>query len=166
MNLNSFRFEHRIYLAIHALRKIFEDITFYETREKILDFIEMSFDRQGVDLNIQAYDFVLKRFPNTDQLQKWKQLCLKYHELEIKYANFDNARVKAHDKLFIQTHSLLHQQDEIIELYLQYTPRPVVQVTSVTEIMYDLIQENPLLLEAHPLANLQFLFESHFLTEE
>lgn len=163
MNLNCFRFEHRIYLAIHALRKTFEDITFYETREKILDFIEMSFDRQGAEVNIQAYEYVLKRFPNTDQLQKWKQLCLKYHEFEIKYADFDNARIKAHDKLLIQTYSLLHQQDEITELYIQHNRRPVVQLTSVTEVMlYDLIQANPLLLEAHPLASLQLLLGSQF----
>ncbi len=167
MNLNCFRFEHRIYLAIHALRKTFEDIHYYETQEKMLDFIEMAFDRQGAEVNSDAYEFVIKRFSQTEQLQKWKQLCLKYHEFEIKYADFDTQRQKAQDKLFVQTYPLLHQQDEILQLFERHTPRPRVDVTNITEVMlFDLLQSNPLLLQSQPLAGLQILFESHFLTDE
>jgi hypothetical protein len=134
MNLLNFRYEHRIYLSLYALRKTFEDISFYETREKILDFIEMAFDRQGIDLNIDAYEFALKKFPDTPQLHRWKYLCQKYHEFELKYSNFDTARTKAQDKLFVQTFPLLHQQDEIVTLWRR-------------QIQNRFLEVNPLLLD-------------------
>ncbi len=154
MNLNNFRFEHRIYLAIHALRKTFEDITFYETKEKMLDFIELAFERQGIDVNMDEYEFVINRFPNTEQLQKWKHLCEKYHEFEIKYADFDTARAKAHDKLFVQTYPLLHQQEEIKIIVRENRPvlhtlQPTVQIIPFTEIL----AENPFLLTMMPQSN-------------
>jgi hypothetical protein len=134
LHLNSFRYEHRIYLSIHALRKTFDDIFFYETREKMLDFIEMAFDRQGAEVNIEAYEFVIKKFPLTEQIQKWKHLSEKYYELEIKYADFDTARAKAHDKLFVQTFPLLHQQEEIINLYVHHTNRRQTVHVALAEI--------------------------------
>jgi hypothetical protein len=146
MNLNNFHYEHRIYLSLYALRKTFDDISFYETCEKMLDFIEMAFDRQNTEVNIDAYENAIKRFPHLDQLHKWKHFALKYYELEIKYADFDTARAKAHDKLFIQTIPLLQQQKEITDLY---QPRPRVQVTfaqiiDANPFLHDLIHENNL----------------------
>ncbi len=164
MNLNCFRFEHRIYLSINALRKTFEDITYYETRDKILDFIAMAFDREEKEANVEAYHFVLRQYPNTDQLQKWKQLCLKYQEFEVKYADFDNARLKAQDKLFAQAQPLLQKQDEILRLYEQSHPiRPRIQVTHVTHVteqmILDILEANPLLLTTQPITGLQLLFD-------
>jgi hypothetical protein len=149
MNLSHFRYEHRIYLAIHALRKTFEDITFYETKEKMLDFIEMAFDRQDMDVNTDEYEFVLNRFPKTEQLQKWKHLCEKYYEFEIKYADFDTAREKAHDKVFTQTLPLLHQQEEIKKIVRENRRQPTVRVIPFT----DLLVENPFLLNMMPQSN-------------
>lgn len=136
MNLTSFRYEHRIYLAIHALRKTFEDITFYETKEKILDFIEIAFDRQGIDMNINEYAFVLNHFPQSEQLHKWKHFCEKYHEIEIKYANFDTARIKAQDKIFVQAFPLLHKRHEIKQIVREHQP-----------------EQNPFLLDILPTPN-------------
>jgi hypothetical protein len=149
MNLAHFRYEHRIYLAIHALRKTFEDITFYETKDKILDFIEIAFERQGMEVNIDEYEYVLNHFPNTEQLHKWKHFCEKYHEFEIKYADFDTARVKAHDKIFVQTFPLLHQQKEINKIVREHQQPHAVQIIHFT----DILDQNPFLLDMIPQSN-------------
>jgi hypothetical protein len=104
-------------------------------------------------VNTDEYEFVLNRFPNTEQLQKWKHLCEKYHEFEIKYADFDTARVKAHDKLFVQTFPLLHKQEEIKTIVKEnrrtHNVSQSVQIIPLTE----LLAENPFLVTMLPQSN-------------
>lgn len=166
MNLTQFRNEHRIFLSLHALRESFKEITYYETREKMLDFIEIAFDRQAAEVNIEAYEWALKHLPNTEQLHKWKHLCLKYHEFEVKYAIDDEARKKAQDKVFVQTFPLLHQQTEILQLFEEHNARPTIEVTNIAEVLlYDLLEGNPHLLGSTAFSTFQLFVGGNFLTD-
>jgi hypothetical protein len=116
MNLNSFRYDYRIPLQMHALRRTMAEFTHYDAIERLLDFIDMAYDRQEALCDFDVWDYVVRHFPNHEIIIRWRALCLKYYELELRYDSFPQQKEVQQNKIWSLTFPLLHKQQELIPL--------------------------------------------------
>ncbi len=116
LNLQAFRYEHKLSLQMHALRSTLSDFTHFEAHERVLDFISLAYDRQNAICDYDIYEYVVRNCPSNELVQRWRALCLRYHELELRYDSFPNHKEAQQNKLWTQTFSLLHRQQELLPL--------------------------------------------------
>jgi hypothetical protein len=116
MNLNSFRFEHKLTLQLHALRTTMADFTHYDARERVLDFIDIAYDRQGAAYDYDIWEYMVNHKSDHEIIQRWKALCLKYYELDLRYESHPQQKEVQQNKIWTLTFPLLHKQQELLTL--------------------------------------------------
>lgn len=106
-NIYKFITENRTHILLHALRQSMKIKGDFEVNDRILDFIRYAHDAEGEDYSSPMYTFLLLRYPEHSIMIQWRQLCTKYHELELLYPNM-------HDKLVIEQDRILDSTTELI----------------------------------------------------
>ena len=115
-SMNKFMEQNTTFLKLNSLRKTFKEAKSYDYTDRLLDFIDYSYNAESIDCSITAFRNALINYPNHHLIKKWATLCEKYYEPDILYAG-NSPKIHLMKELVLdETYSLLHLQRELISL--------------------------------------------------
>jgi hypothetical protein len=114
--MNKFMEQNTTFLKLNSLRKTFKEARSYDYTDRLLDFIDYSYNAESIDCSINAFRNALTNYPNHHLIKKWAALCEKYYEPDILYAGNNPKIHLMKERVLDETYSLLHLQRELISL--------------------------------------------------
>ena len=115
-NMRKFIEENSTFLKLNSLRKTFKEAKSYDYTDRMLDFIEYSYNAESIDCSIQAFRNAITNYPNHHLIKKWAVLCEKYYEPDILYHG-NNVKIHLMKEIVLdETYNLLHLQRELVSL--------------------------------------------------
>lgn len=115
-SMKKFMEHNSIFLKLNSLRKTFKEANSYDYKERMLDFIEYSYNAESIDCSIQAFRNALRNYPNHHLIKKWATLCERYYEPDILHAGNIVTINLIKEAVLDDTFEILHLQRELISL--------------------------------------------------
>jgi len=125
-DINRFALINYVPLQLNAFRKTMLNTDNYYYRERLLDFIHLAYEEEGIDCYKSAYKYMLYYQPKYPLLLRWAKLCTSYHEAEILYRRNPTYLSSFQDDILEKTIPLLHKQGELRECAYTY-----IRVTNI-----------------------------------
>lgn len=114
--MKKFKEEHSVALRLAALNKTMRDVNHYDTFDAMVSFARMAFEYEEVQFFEEVFKHALRNYPEHLIVQKWRGLCQKYNEAEIRYKDSPDILHGIHDKIWDSTIPLLTMQKELVAL--------------------------------------------------
>jgi hypothetical protein len=111
-NLHYFKLDQKIFLRLNALYKTMNQDCF-DSKERLIDFIDLAYELENVRCFLLKYKNLLNEKPDHLHLQRWRTLCIRYYEAEIRYENNYDKKRDIHNKIWDNTIPLIREQKEV-----------------------------------------------------
>lgn len=111
-NMFYFKTDQKILLRLHALNKTMHQNCFF-AKERLLDFIELAYQLEHVLCLYHKYSKLLNEQPEHLHLQRWRALCIRYYEAEIRFENDYERKRNIHNKIWDLCIPLMNEQQEV-----------------------------------------------------
>jgi hypothetical protein len=107
-------------LHLHAYRITMRDTSHIDYKERMIDFIEYAYDQKSTNCLITTYSYCINNFPTNPIMKAWGDLCFKFYEASILYANIPEKLHTSQSSIISQTAPLLQKQEELREIRMAY----------------------------------------------
>ncbi len=85
----------------------------YDSKERLLDFIDLAYELENIRCFLLKYKNLLNISPEHLHLQRWRNLCIRYYEAEIRHENNYDKKREIQNKIWDETIPLIREQKEV-----------------------------------------------------
>jgi hypothetical protein len=107
-------------MQLHAYRITMRDTSHIDYKERMIDFIEYAYDQKSTNCLIATYSYCINNFPTNPILKVWGDLCFKFYEASILYANIPEKLHAYQSSIISQTSPLLQKQEQLREVRMAH----------------------------------------------
>ena len=113
-NMYNFKTDQKILLRLNALHKTMAQ-NCYDSNERLLDFISLAFQIKNIPCFLDKFTKLLNESPEHEYLQRWKHLCIRYYEADIRYEeNYEKKRDIQDHIIWNMTRFLIYKQSHVL----------------------------------------------------
>lgn len=114
--MKKFLEEYNIPIQLHAFRATMRNMSHSDTQERLLDFIQYSYNQNIMDCDELSYKYAITHYPEHKIILKWRDLCLKFYEASIMYYAHPDILYTRQAHIVFETRRLLLLQNIFIRL--------------------------------------------------
>jgi hypothetical protein len=138
-SLPRFILENLTFLKLNALSKTMKDPSSYDYRERLGDFISFAYNQESIDCRINAYTYVMHKYPKHPLLKRWADTCFKFYEASILYADVPTVLNAKKDDILDYTLDLINCESQLTRLYDAVLDSNIPDTNTAVETFFDVL---------------------------